>query len=200
MLTLIVDSYGRKYKRYIANYLTLVARFSDLRLVDEKDALPDYVLSAVDAVVLSGSERYITKGDYSEDFLKFIRRVEVPLLGVCYGHQVLALAHGQEVTRYPYLVRKKYPKDPERISILKPGRIFKGVPTPVLGDESHREEVILTGSKFDLLASSPSCRVEAIRLKKTNHFGLQFHLERSGEYGLMIMRNFYRLVRSGRRR
>jgi GMP synthase (glutamine-hydrolysing) len=199
MLTLLVDSYGQKYKKYVANYLTLMAGFSDLRLVQEKEAVPRYDLSGVDAVVLSGSERYITKGDYSEDFLEFIRRVKVPLLGVCYGHQVLALAHGQRVRRYTYLVRKKYPQNPERIKIRKPGRLFRNIPTPVLGDESHREEVVLVDRRFDLLASSRSCEVEAIRLRKTDHFGLQFHLERSGEFGLSIMKNFFGIARSAKR-
>jgi GMP synthase (glutamine-hydrolysing) len=194
VLSLIVNSYAEKYKRYIVGYLRLVADFSDLRLINEKDATLGYDLSSVDAVILSGSEKYLTKGEYTQDFLEFVRRIEVPVLGVCYGHQILALAHGQDVFRYTYLVRKKYPKDPEKIRVVKRGRLFKGVPTPVLADESHREEVILIDRKFELLARSNTCKVEAIRLKGTNHFGVQFHLERSGEYGVRIMRNFYTIV------
>jgi GMP synthase-like glutamine amidotransferase len=194
VLTLIVNSYAERYRRYIVAYLSLVARFSDLRLIDEKDATPDYDLSSIDAVLLSGSEKYITKEEYTQDYLEFVKRIKVPLLGVCYGHQILALVHGQGIFRYPYLVRKKYPKDPERVSIVKAGRLFRGVPIPVLADESHREEVELTDRRFELLARSPSCKVEAIRLKGTGQYGLQFHLERSGEHGVEIMRNFYSIV------
>ena len=199
MLTLIVDSYAQKYKKYVTDYLVLVAGFSDLRLIQEQEAVPGYDLSSVDAVFLSGSEKYLTRGEYSRDYLEFTRGVRVPLLGVCYGHQILAVAHGQDVIRYPYLVRKKYPKTAERVDIVKSASLFRGMGTSISADESHREEVVLRDRKFDLLASSSSCKVEAIRLKNSNHFGLQFHLERSGEYGVRIMRNFYQIVRSAKR-
>lgn len=200
LFTLIVDSYAPKYKKYVTSYLALVARFSDLRLIQEAEAIPGYDLRHVDAVLLSGSEKYITRGELTEDYLEFVKNLTIPVLGVCYGHQVLALAHGQDVFRYTYLVRRKYEKNPERIRIHKMGGLFTSMKSPVLVDESHREEVILTDDRFELLGSSPSCRVEAIRLKKTSQFGLQFHLERSGEHGIQMMENFYRLVRRARTR
>ena len=195
MLTLIVDSYGKDYKDRIPNYLNIVAKFSDLRLIQEEEARPDYRMSSIDAVVLSGSEKYFAMGDYELGFLEFIQKVRVPLLGVCYGHQALAAAHGQKVVRGPKLVRRKFKENPERVSIERAGGLFAGLGPVILADESHREEVVLTDKEFDLLASSASCGVESIRLRGPGHFGVQFHLERSGEYGIDIMRNFYRMVR-----
>jgi GMP synthase-like glutamine amidotransferase len=195
MLTLVVDSYGEKYKDRVANYLNIVAKFSDLRLIEEKEARPNYKMSPIDAVVLSGSEKYFAMGDYELGFLEFIQRVRVPLLGVCYGHQALAAAHGQKVLRGPKLIRRKFKENPERVKIDRPGGLFAGLGPVILADESHREEVVLTDRNFELLASSASCEVESIRLRGTSHFGVQFHLERSGEYGIDIMRNFYRMVR-----
>lgn len=200
MLTLIVDSYGEKHKKSVSNYLVLVARFSDLRLIQEKDARADYDLSSVDAVVLSGSEKCLTKGQYEVDYLEFIRRVSVPLLGVCYGHQALAKAYGQEVRRSADFIRKRFPKKPERVRIVRSRSLFESMKSPILADESHREEVLLVNKRFELLGSSSSCRVEAIRLRDSRKFGVQFHLERSGEYGVAIMENFFKMVRRKRRR
>lgn len=200
MFTLIVDSYGQKYKKQVSNYLTLVTGFSDLRLIQEKDATPDYRMAGIDAVVLSGSEKCVTKGEYDETYLAFIRKVRVPVLGICYGHQVLALAYGEKITKKSKYIRRKFPRQPEKVRIAKPRLIFAGVKSTILVDESHWEEVVLVDNKFQALASSKSCPVEAIRLKGTNKFGVQFHLERSGEYGVTIMGNFYRIVRRKRGR
>lgn len=200
MFTLIVDSYGKKYKKYVPNYLALVAGFSDLRLIQEEEATTDYDMSGIDAVVLSGSEKRLTKGEFDKTYLEFTRKVHVPLLGVCYGHQILALAYGQKVTRRPKYIRRKYPKQAERVKIAKIGLLFARMDSALLVDESHWEEVTLVDRKFELLASSKSCAVEAIRLKGTDKFGVQFHLERSGECGVAIMGNFYRAVRRKKRR
>ena len=200
MFTLIVDSYGQKYKKRVTNYLSLVAGFSDLRLIQEEEATPDYRMSGIDAVVLSGSEKCVTKGEYDETYLEFIRKVRVPLLGVCYGHQVLALAYGQEVVKKSKYIRRKFSKQPEKVRIAKSRLIFARVDSTMLVDESHWEEVALVDRKFETLASSKSCRVEAIKLKETNKFGVQFHLERSGESGVVIMENFYRIVRRKKKR
>ncbi len=200
MFTLIVDSYGQKYKKQVPNYLALVARFSDLRLIQEGEATPDYDMSGIDAVVLSGSEKCLTKGEYDETYLEFIRKVGVPLLGVCYGHQALALAYGQEVTKKSKYVRRKFPKQPEKVRIAKCRLLFAGMGSTMLSDESHWESITLVDRKFELLAYSKSCSVEAIKLKSADKFGVQFHLERSGEYGVAVTGNFYRIVRRKKRR
>jgi GMP synthase (glutamine-hydrolysing) len=199
MLTLVVDSYGDRYKKFVNHYLALVSKYSDLRLVREAHARPDYDLSSIDAVVLSGSEKCITKGAYDPGYLEFIRGVDIPLLGVCYGHQVLALAYNQDVRRSRTFVRKRFPRTAERIKVLRKGKILPKAGSVILGDESHGEEVVLTDRQFEVLASSRSCAVESIRLKGTNKFGVQFHLERSGEYGETIIGNFYKIAARTRR-
>ncbi len=194
MLTLIVDSYGGRYKKLVNHYLALVSKYSDLRLIQESDARPDYDLSGIGAVVLSGSEKCITRGAYDPAYLEFIRRVDVPLLGVCYGHQVLALAYKQEVRKCRAFVRRRFPKDAERITVIRKGKILGKAGSLILGDESHGEEVVLTDRRFQVLARSGSCDVESIRLKRADKFGVQFHLERSGEYGERIMDSFYKIA------
>lgn len=144
-----------------------------------------------DAIVVTGSEWEILKNPVPEALLRLYRETAKPLLGICWGHQTLALAWGASIISKPII------QTIEKMRVLKQDEFLDGMGETFYGFESHYEHVVRNPvllEHFDVLASSPSCEVEAIRHKKRPLWGAQFHPERSGELGMPFARNFYRIV------
>lgn len=144
-------------------------------------------LEKFDAVVLSGGSPRIDVDELGEvpSVVDACVEARKPLLGICVGHQYLALHFGGEAG--PAEI-------PEfggvEIEVLDAGGIFRGIPTEFRVWESHNDEVKDPG---DLLvtARSDTCQVQAIRHPKLPIFGVQFHPEvHEGEFGADLFCNF----------
>jgi GMP synthase (glutamine-hydrolysing) len=120
-----------------------------------------------------------------------IKLPDVPLLGICYGHQLIAKLMGGVVER-----AKKPEFGPFEITVLEKDVIFQGIPERFTAWLSHRDEVSVIPSGFLGLASSENCRYQAIRHEKRDIFGVQFHPEVSHtQHGTSILRNFLGITR-----
>ncbi|MCI0497066.1 MAG: gamma-glutamyl-gamma-aminobutyrate hydrolase family protein, partial [Thermoplasmata archaeon] len=110
-----------------------------------------------------------------------------PVLGICAGHQFMARHFGGSVA---------LAKVPEfgaiDLTIIERGTILAGIPHDAITVwESHNDEVVEIPEGFDLLASSESCRVQAIENAERGLFGLQFHPEVTHtQFGRDIFANF----------
>lgn len=133
----------------------------------------------ISGVVLTGSHYMVTSGEeWSEETAKWIRevvRVEKPLLGICYGHQLLALATGGVVgynsrgrefgTALVYL-REECAADP----------LFGGLASPMPAHVCHAQSVLALPPGAVLLGSNDHDPHHAFRIGK-NTWGVQFHPE-----------------------
>lgn len=197
MKTLIVNSYHADWLPKIEPVKGLVAELGEYDVVSDVDVFAGYDLAGYQAVVLSGSPNLISKNEYLPRYLDFLRHLELPTLGICYGHQLLARAFGARVLDTGKMIEGQH-----TVRVIEPAPLFRGMPEQFLALESHRELVPLDDlarAGFDQAASSSSCDVEAIHHTSRPLFGVQFHLERSGEIGREIMGNFYRFVQEYRR-
>ena len=151
---------------------TLAAR------VHAGDPIPD--LDAVRAVVISGSPAMITDHHaWAEQAAVWVRgAVErgVPILGVCFGHQLLAYACGGAVARMAagpeYGTAEVALTDDAATDPL-----FRRLPPRFPAQESHCEAVTSLPPTAVLLARSPKDRHHAFRIG-TCAWGVQFHPER----------------------
>ena len=99
----------------------------------------------------------------------------VPVLGVCFGHQLIpwALLGNHTVQRSPTpelgwdVVRRNSMDDP----------LLQGVPGVFTCFLSHRDEVVPGTHGLTVLASSAGCAVQAYRMAKQPVWGVQFHAE-----------------------
>jgi anthranilate synthase/aminodeoxychorismate synthase-like glutamine amidotransferase len=113
-----------------------------------------------------------------------------PILGVCLGHQALAVAAGGTIGRTPELAHGR----PIEVHHHAEG-LFQGLPTPVPMGRYHSLTVLEEGlpEELEITARSPIGEVLSIAHKSRPHFGVQFHPESIlSEHGQLLLANFLR--------
>jgi GMP synthase (glutamine-hydrolysing) len=152
-----------------------------------------------DALVMGGGPQSVRSPDHLTgelaDAARLIRQVKLPMLCICVTHQLLATAFGgvTEAARKPEF-------GPVEISVLDDGRILEGLGPSFTAWESHNDEVVRKPDDFQVIAKSSNCSVEAMRHKKRDIFGVQFHPEVSHTTkGVDLFKNFLRIVEEHKR-
>jgi len=144
-----------------------------------------------DRVILSGGEAPLNRPEvaalYSET-LSWISKVEVPMLGICFGHQLIGLAFGGRVVR----MARRF--DGYRtVEVVEREGIFKDLPERIKVYESHIRVVAKVMPEFKLLAKGVDYEVEAFRHNYRPIYGVQFHPERytvKYPHGRRVLENF----------
>lgn len=157
-------------------------------------------LRRADVVVLSGSSApWAAHDPRGLDRLgEAVRSCERPVLGICAGHQLLAMFAGGSVAPMAAAGRA-----PERgyleLDVVNEDDLLRGVGRPPVVYQDHEDEVIRVPDGFNVLARTPGCPVQAMAAPDRRWWGTQFHPELSdGEHpdGERILRNFFALARS----
>jgi GMP synthase (glutamine-hydrolysing) len=140
---------------------------------------PAHPVSGYDAVVMTGSPRsLVTPDPWMHDAAAFVRRAAdagVPVLGVCFGHQLIGWAYGSTVRENP----RGWEVGTVEVELTAAGArdpLFRGVPTRLRVNQSHRDEVVDVGPTVTVLASSAHTETQAIAVG-THVRGVQFHPE-----------------------
>jgi GMP synthase (glutamine-hydrolysing) len=174
----------------------VVERFNDASLQRVEELKPSHI-------ILSGQSHPWT--DYTPEsqrgVYEIIRHAGQPLLGVCGGHQQLALAYGVPVA----VMRRLAPGEGyenclrERgfFEVLTDGEgIFKGLPRRVIVWHSHYDEVKELPEGFKRTATNETCAIQAMQHTSRPVFSVQFHPELFDEehpHGRRIVENFLNL-------
>ena len=146
--------------------------------------LPGIVSDPPAAIIISGNPALIcdTGTDFLADF-DVLRALRLPVLGICFGHQVIGLLHGAEVSI------GTEDRDLRRMEILQGEPLFAGLSGEDEFQEDHTEEITLPRG-FIHLASSSHCFNEAMVHPESPVYGVQFHPESSGRAGKALIANF----------
>ena len=140
-------------------------------------ALPDP--GTLTAVVVTGAATMVTDdAPWSlecERWLAVLVDREIPVLGVCYGHQLLARALGGEVGFNP----KGDEVGTTPVSLSDSGRadpLFEGLPSELIVQNSHQQSVLSLPAGARLLASNEHDPHQAFAVGP-RAWGVQFHPE-----------------------
>jgi GMP synthase (glutamine-hydrolysing) len=115
-----------------------------------------------------------------------IFKLGVPVLGICYGQQVMAQALGGDVGHTEVGEYGKVDVEVERESSL-----LDGLPLKTTAWMSHRDAVVKPPPGFKVVASTPTCPVAAMEDPDDGLFAVQFHPEVAHTpRGMDVMRNF----------
>jgi GMP synthase (glutamine-hydrolysing) len=138
-----------------------------------------------DKIIFSGSPTFLTEVDHSPYTEQYacIKEGKVPVLGICFGHQVLGILHGATIFRGE-AVRARI-----HIHVVKQDQLFAGLNDVTEMNEDHTEGITLPAG-FTHLAYSDMYAIEAMRHPILPLWGTQFHPEVSGENGKRLLRNF----------
>lgn len=123
----------------------------------------------------------------SNDVIRALAQ-EVPILGVCLGHQCLAWCFGASVIPSPVPTHGKT----SAIHHDEKG-VFRNLPNPFRGTRYHSltVEAASIPDCFDISAKTSEGEVMGIRLKNSSTEGVQFHPESVlSEGGMQMIRNF----------
>jgi GMP synthase (glutamine-hydrolysing) len=116
---------------------------------------------------------------------KEIFRLQTPILGICYGHQIIVNNFGGKVKR----VNKEYGS--AVLSIDDSSDIFSGVGDSIRAWMSHGDEAKLVPDNFKIIGHTENARAAAISNKQKTVYGIQFHPEVvHTENGNEILKNF----------
>ena len=168
----------------------MVDEFLDFKTIPFFDFTEEDAQNSV-GLIISGAPILITEINM-ERYLKhvsWILEFDKPILGICFGHQLLGLLHGA------FGSKMREDRDWQEIEVFVDCPLFDKLPTSFDMMEDHCESISIP-ENFELVASSNSCVNEAMKHKEKPFFGVQFHPEVSGNYGRVVIENFTRLALS----
>ncbi|RSL31724.1 glutamine-hydrolyzing GMP synthase [Salibacterium salarium] len=115
-----------------------------------------------------------------------IYELDVPILGICYGMQLLTQHFGGKVEASN---QKEYGK--ANLQIGNDSLLYKGLPKEQSVWMSHGDLIVEPPEGFETDATNPSCPVAGMSDNQRNMYGVQFHPEvRHTEYGDDVLKNF----------
>ena len=113
----------------------------------------------------------------------------VPVLGICYGCQLMAHTLGGQVTAAQDDSAREYGKTETYYNT--DCKLFQGLPAQGISWMSHGDYMAKVPEGFDLVAHSDACPNVAIADEKRGFYGVQYHPEvNHTENGVAMIRNF----------
>jgi GMP synthase (glutamine-hydrolysing) len=128
-----------------------------------------------DGVVLSGSPALMTEDGTKAKFQQEVDAIldsRVPVLGICFGHQLMAHAFGADVVK-----DTRHVLEMVKTTVLADDPLFDGLLGSLMLLESRYEVVKSLPEGFNLLARSATSRIAAMKRPGRPLYGVQFHPE-----------------------
>src|SRR3954464_5789023 len=183
----VVLDYGGQYSQLIARRVRECGVFSEL--------LPHHVGAeevrrrAPKGLILSGGPASVY-ADGAPRLDKELLELGIPVLGICYGMQLLAVSLGGKVKGAEVGEFGR-----SELTVREHGRLLAGLPADQTCWMSHRDSVFDAPPGFTALASSTESPVAAFESRERAIYGIQFHPEVvHTPYGQDILKTFLRDV------
>ena len=181
--TLLILDFGGQYKELIARRVRECKVYSEIKPGDI--AIDEIRKINPIGIILTGGPNSV----YLEDSLhcdKELFSLGIPVLGICYGTQLLAFSVGGTVSPCPV---SEYGKTKMRVD--NTSALYSGMETEQIGLMSHTDQITVLPEGFRSIASTEYCPNASIENKKRKLYGVQFHPEvESTPNGTEIIRNF----------
>lgn len=181
--TIVILDYGSQYTQLIARRVRELHVYCELL---PHDASRDEITRlAPRGIILSGGPNSVYDPD-APILSDFLLDLDVPILGICYGMQLLAQKLGGRVERSP---KREYGH--ATIHIDHPQALLSNLYSPISVWMSHGDQVTVLPPDFVTLAHSDTCPYAAIANPARKIYALQFHPEVAHTpQGRDILRNF----------
>ncbi|WP_075185297.1 glutamine-hydrolyzing GMP synthase [Teredinibacter haidensis] len=173
---LILD-FGSQYTQLIARRVREIGVYSEIRAFDmSEDEIREY---APKAIILAGGPESVTAGE-SPRAPEIVFTLGVPVLGICYGMQTMAIQLGGQVESSD-LREFGY----AQVKIESKNQLFHDIKDHVDNDGgslldvwmSHGDKVSEMPEGFSLMASTETCAIAGMAYEAKGFYGIQFHPE-----------------------
>ncbi|MBN1974900.1 MAG: glutamine-hydrolyzing GMP synthase [Sedimentisphaerales bacterium] len=181
--TIAILNFGSQYSQLIARRVREQNVYSKIFRPD----IPARELSRLNlkGIILSGGPAsvYAEGAPHCDEE---IFELNIPILGICYGMQLGCQVLGAGII--PAGSREFGRTD---LTVFNKSDLFKNLPDSIIAWASHGDQLENPGRDFDILAETKTCPYAAVRHKRINFFGVQFHPEVSHTpKGSTILENF----------
>lgn len=178
--TLVVVDFGGQYTQLIARKARELKVYSRIIPWNSPELASQWECAR--AVVLSGGPKSVLDAD-SPTLAKELLESDKPVLGICYGQQLMARLMGGDVAKVKHREYGRQRLEPEPGAALLNGAAQVWM--------SHGDAVLELPPGFKLSAKTTTCAVAAMEAPEKLKFGVQFHPEVSHtEGGIEILRKF----------
>ena len=179
---LVVD-FGAQYAQLIARRVREAQVFSEI--VPSSISAADVKAKNPEAIILSGGPSSVY-ADHAPTFDSTIFTLGIPIFGICYGFQVMAVALGGVVSK-----TGKSEFGRTQIAAKSGSRVFSALPSDQLVWMSHGDAVIEAPVGFEVCATTKDTPVAAFENESGKLAGVQFHPEvLHSEHGQAILQHW----------
>ncbi len=182
MQKILIIDFGSQYTQLIARRVRELNVYCEIHPFNKIPALDE----DVKGVILSGSPSSVRDEDAPKPDISAIKG-KLPLLGVCYGAQLLANEYGGEVEGAPL---REYGR--AMLTVIAPeDPLMLGVPSPTQVWMSHGDTITRLPENYHVIGSTENVRAAAYHIEGEQTWGIQFHPEvYHSTDGTRILSNF----------
>ena len=187
---LIID-FGSQFTQLIARRVRELGVFSEI-VSHKKIKITQIIKENIAGIILSGGPLNVYENDKFK-FDKKILKLGVPILGICFGHQILSKLLGGKVKKSKHREFGLATIKKVSNSILTKNFFNKDKTSNVW--MSHADQVSKMPKNFKIIASTKNSKLTIIENIKDNFYGVQFHPEVTHtNKGKILLRNFVFLI------
>ena len=186
----VIIDFGSQFTQLIARRIRELGVFSEI--VSHKKIRTSDINQSVRGIILSGGPLNVYQiNKYSFD--KKILELNIPILGICFGHQILSKLNGGSVRQSKHREFGLANIFKKRDSLLT--KNFYGVKKTKEVWMSHADQVSKLPKNFQVIASSTNSKYAIVENKLKKYYGVQFHPEVTHtENGKKLISNFVFLI------
>jgi len=181
--TVIVLDFGGQFNQLIARrvreanvYCEILPYNADISRIKEKNPL---------GIIFTGGPASVN-AEAAPFCDERVFDLNIPILGICYGNQLMARHFGGKVAAAHV---REYGKTIVKFDTRSP--LFKGIGSESICWMSHTDQVEVLPQNFAVTASTETCPIAAMEYPVKKFYGVQFHPEVvHTQFGTQILRNF----------
>ncbi len=187
MEKILVLDFGGQYNQLIARRVRDMSVYAEI--LPYTTPLEKIKEGGYCGIIFTGGPNSVDD-ESSPHYTRDILSLGVPVLGICYGCQLIAWMERGKVTTAPV---SEYGKIP--LTLAKKSALFDGVPEKSTVWMSHTDYIERVPDGFDVTGTTPDCPCAAMENEGAGIYAVQFHPEVTHtEYGLRILHNFLYLI------
>ncbi|TWT14619.1 glutamine-hydrolyzing GMP synthase [Planomicrobium sp. CPCC 101079] len=180
---IVVLDFGSQYNQLITRRIREIGVYSELH-PHTVTAEEIKEMNATGIIFSGGPNSVYDKNAFSVDDAIF--EMGLPILGICYGMQLMALHLDGKVEKAQ---NREYGK--AELKLTKETKLFKGLPEEQIVWMSHGDLVTAAPPGFDVIGTSAGCPIASMANESRGFYGVQFHPEvRHSIYGNELLRQF----------